>query len=110
MIYVYFLQTFFIFVSFLFLENAFLSDDFSVLYVANNSNPLLPNYYKFSALWGGHEGSMLLWCLILSFWTFMASIYSKSLDMQFRIKFLSVMGFLNLGFLRILCFTLFNIF
>ena len=55
--------------SFFILEFSFLTDDFSVLYVANNSNPNLPMYYKFSALWGGHEGSLLLFVLIISIWT-----------------------------------------
>ena len=54
--------------SFFVLEFSFLTDDFSVLYVANNSNPNLPAYYKFSALWGGHEGSLLLFVLIISIW------------------------------------------
>mgnify|MGYP005683636125 CR=1 FL=1 len=54
--------------SFFVLEFSFLTDDFSVLYVANNSNPNLPTYYKFSALWGGHEGSLLLFVLIISIW------------------------------------------
>jgi len=47
------------------LTYAFMTDDFSVAYIANNSNSMLPWYYKFSAVWGGHEGSMLLWVLIL---------------------------------------------
>ena len=99
-----FLQTFFIFVSFLFLENAFLSDDFSVLYVANNSNPSLPNYYKFSALWGGHEGSMLLFMMILSIWIASFAFfvnYKKVSDKN------SVLGFSVLIFF---CFSGFTIF
>ena len=92
-------------IAFICLIVSFVDDDFSLKYISSNSNSALPFFYKISATWAGHEGSMLLWCLILSFWTFMASIYSKSLDMQFRIKFLSVMGFLNLGFLLFLVFT-----
>ncbi len=92
-------------IAFICLIISFVDDDFSLKYISSNSNSALPFFYKISATWAGHEGSMLLWCLILSFWTFMASIYSKSLDMQFRIKFLSVMGFLNLGFLLFLVFT-----
>ena len=57
-------------VSFICLEASFLLDDFSVLYVANNSNANLPNYFKFAALWGGHEGSMLLYLLFMSVWIF----------------------------------------
>ena len=94
--------TFFAFICLIF---SFLTDDFSLKYVSSNSNSLLPYYYKISATWAGHEGSMLLWCLVLSFWTFMASIYSKNLDFDFRLKFLTIMGLLNLGFLAFLIFT-----
>ena len=94
-----------IFLSFLCLIFAFLSDDFSIRYISSNSNSSLPYFYKISATWAGHEGSLLLWCLILSFWMFLASIYSKSLDSEFRIKFLSIMGILNIGFLMFLIFT-----
>ena len=94
-----------IFLSFLCLIFAFLSDDFSIRYISSNSNSSLPYIYKISATWAGHEGSMLLWCLVLSFWMFLASIYSKSLDSEFRIKFLSIMGILNIGFLMFLIFT-----
>ena len=93
------------FLAFICLIFSFLTDDFSLRYVSSNSNSLLPYYYKISATWAGHEGSMLLWCLVLSFWTFMASIYSKNLDFDFRLKFLTVMGLLNLGFLAFLIFT-----
>ena len=92
-------------IAFICLIVAFVNDDFSLKYISSNSNSALPFFYKISATWAGHEGSMLLWCLILSFWTFMASMYSKSLDTQFRLKFLSIMGFLNLGFLLFLVFT-----
>ena len=91
--------------SFISLIISFLTNDFSLKYVSSNSNSLLPYYYKISATWAGHEGSMLLWCLVLSFWTFMASVYSKDLDTDFRLKFLSIMGLLNIGFLAFLIFT-----
>ena len=94
-----------IFFSFISLILSFLTNDFSLKYVSSNSNSLLPYYYKISATWAGHEGSMLLWCLVLSFWTFMASVYSKDLDTDFRLKFLSIMGLLNIGFLAFLIFT-----
>lgn len=92
-------------IAFICLIISFTNDDFSLKYISSNSNSALPFFYKISATWAGHEGSMLLWCLILSFWTFMASIYSKSLDINFRIKFLTIMGLLNLGFLLFLVFT-----
>ena len=94
-----------ILLSFISLIISFLTNDFSLKYVSSNSNSLLPYYYKISATWAGHEGSMLLWCLVLSFWTFMASVYSKDLDTDFRLKFLSIMGLLNIGFLAFLIFT-----
>jgi cytochrome c-type biogenesis protein CcmF len=62
-------QFVFMLLAFLLLTYAFMSDDFSVAYVANNSNTLLPWYYKFSAVWGAHEGSFLLWVLIMAGWT-----------------------------------------
>ena len=58
--------------------NAFLSDDFSVLYVALNSNSTLPAFYKFAAVWGGHEGSLLLWVTILATWTLIVVVGSRS--------------------------------
>ena len=91
--------------SFICLIFSFLLDDFSLRYVSSNSNSLLPDHYKISATWAGHEGSMLLWCLVLSFWTFLASIYSRNLELDFRLNFLSIMGLLNLGFLAFLIFT-----
>jgi len=91
--------------SFICLIFSFLLDDFSLRYVSSNSNSLLPNHYKISATWAGHEGSMLLWCLVLSFWTFLASIYSRNLELDFRLNFLTIMGLLNLGFLAFLIFT-----
>ena len=91
--------------SFVCLILSFLYDDFSLKYVSSNSNSSLPFYYKISATWAGHEGSMLLWCLILSFWMYLASKYSKSLDGKFRNSFLSILGLLNIGFLIFLAFT-----
>ncbi len=93
---------FLLFVSFLLLEFAFLTDDFSVLYVANNSNPNLPDYYKFSALWGGHEGSLLLFVLILSFWMIAFSFmnnYSKIKDKNIVLSFFHLILSCLLGFI-----------
>ena len=64
-------------ISFACLAYAFLNDDFSVNYVARNSNSLLPDRYKFAAVWGGHEGSLLLWVLILASWSYAVSLFSK---------------------------------
>ena len=78
---------------------AFLNDDFSVAYVANNSNSMLPWYYKFSAVWGGHEGSMLLWVLILGGWTLAVAIFSRNLPDEMRARVLSIMGLVAVGFI-----------
>ncbi|MGA4815117.1 cytochrome c biogenesis protein CcsA [Pseudomonas aeruginosa] len=78
---------------------AFLRDDFSVAYVAGNSNSALPWYYKFSAVWGAHEGSLLLWALILGGWTFAVSIFSRQLPEVMLARVLAVMGMISTGFL-----------
>ncbi|MBL0164066.1 MAG: heme lyase CcmF/NrfE family subunit [Xanthomonadales bacterium] len=91
----------FVFVVFAFgvLTWAFMSQDFSVAYVAQNSNLLLPWYYRFSAVWGAHEGSLLLWILILNIWTFAVAILSRKLPEDFMARVLGVLGFVSLGFL-----------
>ena len=86
-------------ISFFVLAYAFLISDFSIMYVANNSNLSLPWYYKFSAVWGGHEGSMLLWVLILTVWSYLSSKYSHPLSEQIIININSVMAFLIFAFL-----------
>jgi cytochrome c-type biogenesis protein CcmF len=97
----------FLFVSFSFavLTYAFLTNDFSVAYVANNSNSLLPAIYRFSAVWGSHEGSLLLWALILSFWTIAVTFYSKRLPDYFLARVIGVMGSVSVGFLLFMLFT-----
>ena len=91
----------FVFVVFAFgiLTWAFMSQDFSVAYVAQNSNLLLPWYYRFSAVWGAHEGSLLLWILILNVWTFAVAVLSRKLPEDFMARVLGVLGFVSLGFL-----------
>ena len=84
---------------------AFLRDDFSVAYVAGNSNSALPWYYKFSAVWGAHEGSLLLWALILGGWTFAVSIFSRQLPEVMLARVLAVMGMISIGFLLFLIVT-----
>ena len=70
----------FAFVAFAFgcLVTAFVNNDFSVLYVASNSNTSLPTHYRVAAVWGGHEGSMLLWLLMLTGWAFAVARFSAS--------------------------------
>jgi cytochrome c-type biogenesis protein CcmF len=95
----------FVFLSFLALEVSFLFDDFSVLYVASNSNPFLPNYYKISALWGGHEGSMLLFILILSMWIILFALFSKYQSARDKNY---LYGFTSLIFMSFSGFTIFT--
>jgi cytochrome c-type biogenesis protein CcmF len=88
----------FVLISFLCLTWSFSQNDFSVTYVATNSNSLLPMHYKISAVWGGHEGSLLLWILMLSGWTFAVAIFSRSIPLELQARVLSVMGFVAIGF------------
>lgn len=85
--------------AFALLTSSFVLQDFSVLYVANNSNSLLPMLYRFSAVWGAHEGSLLLWVLILSIWTAMVARFSRSLPIEVVARVLAVLGLISLGFL-----------
>ncbi len=87
------------------LAHAFVTDDFSVSYVASNSNSALPWYYKLSAVWGAHEGSLLLWALILGGWTFAVSIFSRQLPEAMLARVLAVMGMISVGFLLFLIIT-----
>ena len=87
------------------LSYAFANDDFSVAYVAANSNTLLPWYYKVSAVWGAHEGSFLLWTLIMSIWTLAVAIKGVSLPVSFQSRVLGIMGLLNMGFFSFLLWT-----
>jgi len=98
---------FFTFVAFAFfcLAYSFVHDDFSVKYVASNSNSLLPVYYKISAVWGGHEGSLLLWIFMLSGWTLAVAMFSRSLPLDMQARVLSVLGFVAVGFLSFILFT-----
>lgn len=83
----------------------FVEHDFSVLYAANHSNSLLPLMYRVSAVWGGHEGSMLLWMLMLTGWGLAVSVFSRRLPIDMVARVLSVMGFLSIGFLLFMLVT-----
>jgi len=91
--------TVFVAVAFALLAVSFLQDDFSVAVVAANSNSLLPPIFKFSALWGNHEGSLLLWVLILSGWMTAVATFSRGLPLVMVARVLSVMGMVAVGFL-----------
>lgn len=80
------------------LTDAFLRNDFSVLYVANNSNTELPVFYRFAAVWGAHEGSLLLWLLILTVWSFAVSVFNRSMTPFFTAKVLGILGLISAGF------------
>jgi len=98
-------QTVMVAISFGCLVALFLGDDFSVRYVAANSNTLLPDHYKVSAVWGAHEGSLLLWVLILALWSFAVALFSQSLPRTLVARVLSVMGLISVGFYLFLLFT-----
>ena len=98
-------QLVFIGISFGCLSAAFLQDDFSVALVASHSNSLLPPIYKFSAVWGNHEGSLMLWSLILSLWTAAVALFSAQLPLLVLSRVLSVMGAIGVGFLSFSLFT-----
>jgi cytochrome c-type biogenesis protein CcmF len=92
-------QTVFVVIAFSLLSRAFMTNDFSVAYVANNSNSALPALFKFSALWGAHEGSLVLWIFILALWSLAVSLFSKSLPETFRARVVGILGLVSVGFL-----------
>jgi len=97
----------FIFIVFAFacLLQAFISNDFSVLYVAEHSNSQLPIQYRIAALWGGHEGSLLLWAFMLTIWTIAVATFSKHLPEEMVARVIGVMGLVSVGFLLFMLFT-----
>ena len=100
-----FAQLLFLFVAYAVLTHAFIVHDFSVAYVATNSNSLLPALYQVPAVWGAHEGSLLLWVLILALWTAAVAVFSKSLPQPVLARVLAVMGWISVGFLAFTLFT-----
>jgi cytochrome c-type biogenesis protein CcmF len=91
-------QLVFVAISFACLTAAFLQDDFSLQYVANNSNTLLPTQFKISAVWGAHEGSLLLWALILAVWSAAVALFSGHLPLVLSSRVLSILGAISVGF------------
>jgi len=98
-------QLVFVGLAFATLANAFLGNDFSVLYVAQHSNSQLPAQYRFAAIWGGHEGSLLLWALLLSIWTAAVAMFSRHLPEEMVARVLGVMGLISVGFILFMLFT-----
>jgi len=84
---------------------AFVNFDFSVLYVASNSNSALPTFYRVAALWGAHEGSLLLWAWILSLWTLAVAMLSRHLPASFASRVMGVLGIVSFGFLLFALYT-----
>ncbi len=87
------------------LTYSFLVSDFSIAYVATHSNTHLPTIYKISGVWGGHEGSLLLWILILSAWSLAVTICSRSIPEEMIARVLGVMGLVSVGFMLFTLFT-----
>ncbi|OAI53751.1 cytochrome C biogenesis protein [Betaproteobacteria bacterium SCGC AG-212-J23] len=87
------------------LVHSFVSNDFSVAYVAMNSNSALPLHYRVAGAWGGHEGSLLLWTLMLGAWMSAVSLFSRHLPEGMAARVLGVMGLISAGFLAFMLFT-----
>ncbi|MEO6031829.1 MAG: heme lyase CcmF/NrfE family subunit [Burkholderiaceae bacterium] len=98
-------QFLFVAIAFACLTQLFIANDFSVLYVAQHSNSALPLMYRISAVWGGHEGSVLLWVLILAGWTLAVALFSRNLDDRTAARIIGVMGVISIGFMLFILFT-----
>jgi cytochrome c-type biogenesis protein CcmF len=92
-------QFVFLALSFGCLVTAFVQHDFSVAYVAQNSNSALPTYYRVAAVWGAHEGSLLLWIFVLAIWSLAVAAFSRALPMHFLSRVLGVLGLVSAGFM-----------
>ncbi|HEY5443044.1 MAG TPA: cytochrome c biogenesis protein CcsA, partial [Pyrinomonadaceae bacterium] len=98
-------QFIFLAIAFSCLAYSFITNDFSVLNVATNSNSQLPLHYRLAATWGSHEGSLLLWTLMLGLWTVAVSLFSRHLPEEMVARVLSVMGIVSFGFLLFMLLT-----
>ena len=87
------------------LVSAFVNHDFSVAYVVSNSNTALPLQYRVAGVWGGHEGSLLLWVLMLALWTVAVALFSRHLPVPVTARILAVMGLVAVGFLLFMLLT-----
>ncbi|MDO4905631.1 MAG: heme lyase CcmF/NrfE family subunit [Lautropia sp.] len=99
------LQAVMMVLAFLTLAWAFISHDFSIRNVAHNSNLSLPLPYRIAATWGSHEGSMLLWALMLGVWTAAVTLFGKALGSVVRSRVIGVLGAISIGFLLFLLLT-----
>jgi cytochrome c-type biogenesis protein CcmF len=98
-------QLLFVGIAYAALTHAFIVHDFSVLYVSQHSNLLQPLLYRISGVWGSHEGSLLLWTLILAIWTAAVAVYSRSLPSVLMARVIAVMGMISIGFLAFMILT-----
>jgi cytochrome c-type biogenesis protein CcmF len=98
-------QFIFVVIAFGCLAYSFITNDFSVLNVATNSNSRLPLHYRLAASWGSHEGSLLLWTLMLALWTVAVSLFSRHLPDEMVARVLSIMGVISVGFLLFMLLT-----
>ncbi|MCL2830617.1 MAG: heme lyase CcmF/NrfE family subunit [Betaproteobacteria bacterium] len=98
-------QAFLLTFSFCCLTWAFIDNDFSVVYTASHSNSQLPLPYRIAAVWGGHEGSLLLWALLLSWWSFAVSLFSRQLPETMTARVLGILGLVSVGFLVFILMT-----
>ena len=98
-------QFLFVAIAFACLAFSFVNNDFSVLNVATNSNSSLPWFYRFAATWGSHEGSLLLWVLMLTVWMLAVSVFSRHLPLEMVARILGVMALISIGFLLFMLFT-----
>jgi cytochrome c-type biogenesis protein CcmF len=98
-------QFVFVVLAFACLAYSFINNDFSVLNVATNSNSSLPWFYRLAATWGSHEGSLLLWVLMLTVWMLAVSVFSRHLPLEMVARILGVMALISIGFLLFMLFT-----
>jgi cytochrome c-type biogenesis protein CcmF len=98
-------QFVFVVIAFACLTHAFVTNDFSVLYVSQHSNSALPVQYRVAAVWGGHEGSILLWILMLNVWTLAVTLFSRHLPDAMVARIIAVLGLISCGFLLFILFT-----
>ena len=95
----------FLAISFVILCYAFYTNDFTIQYVASNSNSQLPWYYRITAVWGAHEGSLLLWVLIQAGWTVAVATFSRGMPQESVARVLAIMGLITVGFLLFIIVT-----
>lgn len=91
--------------AFMVLINAFVVNDFTLNYVTSNSHTKLPVWYRVAATWGAHEGSLLLWMLLMSGWTFAVALFSQRIPLDIVARVLAIMGMISVGFLLFILFT-----